>query len=456
MTDVLLIDDDGDLLHSLARALSPKISPLTITGVSSAERAREAFRAHPPKVVVLDLCLDEKVGVESGFSLLGELHELDVASRILVLTGHGSSGHGVRAIGLGAASFLEKPADPAHLAAIVKDSATQADLRRMHDSLSRRMHAQKLDLFVGSGRAASVTRDEIAFAARTRLPVLLLGETGTGKGLCARLIHEMSDVRDGPFVHYQPNFGGGDLVQSELFGHVRGAFTGAHEARFGLAREAHRGTLFIDEIDEMPSNVQVRLLDLVQERRVRPVGADVYHDVECRFIAATNADVETALTTGKLRRDLYHRLAHSIIRIPPLRERVEDIPELCAAALRRVRERYGITVLRIEDPVIEILSQRAWPGNVRELNAVVEGAAYRAHNDERTAITASDLRFANSHQEAPGVIGGGQKLHERVADLKRRMILEAVQQSQGNQLQAAKILGVDRGTLRRMLNRVVS
>ncbi len=452
MTDVLLIDDDGDLLQSLARALSPKISPLTLRGVSSAEKACQSFSALSPKVVVLDLCLDERVGIESGFSLLQQLHALETSTRIIVLTGHGSSCHGVRAISLGASSFIEKPADPSHLAAVVKDAAIQADLRREHERLTRQVSSQKTHVFVGSSPAAHMVREQISFAARTRFPVLLVGETGTGKGLCARLIHDLSADSEGAFVHYQPNFGGGDLVQSELFGHIRGAFTGANESRTGLAQEAHGGTLFIDEIDEMPATVQIRLLDLVQERRVRPVGADSYRNVACRFIAATNADIDRAVAAGKLRKDLYHRLAHAVIRIPPIRERREDIAELCMAALRRAQNVYGLRVFRFEEAALRALLRYSWPGNVREIHAIVEGAAYRAHDAQRAFIAEGDILLAHTPRESLGSRG----FHDRVEELKQQMILEAVQQCQGNQLQAAKILGLDRGTLRRILNRVVS
>ena len=452
MSDILLIDDDGDLVHSLARALSPKIAPLTLCGVSSVDKAQATFRSSGPKVVVVDLCLDEKRGVESGFAMLEELRSIDATARFIVLTGHGSRAHGVRALSLGAASFIEKPVDPVHLAAVIKDAATQADLRRDHNTLSQRTSAQRAQQFIGIGNAAQRLREQLAFAAATRQPVLLVGETGTGKGLCARIIHESSSVANGRFVHYQPNFGGADLVQSELFGHVKGAFTGALEARTGLAVEAHLGTLFIDEIDETPKEVQIRLLDLIQERRVRPVGADRHRSVECQFIAATNCDIDAALLSGKVRRDLFHRVAYNVIRIPPLRERMEDVAELCSATLKRLQENNRIQVFHLHEDVQSILSAYDWPGNVRELQAVVENAAHRARYANRTVINPQDIHMASSCDRGPV----SRSLHDRIEELKRKLIQEAVAECRGNHLQAAKILGVDRGTLRRVLGRVVS
>lgn len=452
MSDILLIDDDGELLHSLARALSPKIAPLGLQGVSSVDKAGAIFRSSRAKVVVLDLCLDERRGVESGFAMLEELRSVDATTRFIVLTGHGSRAHGVRALSLGATSFIEKPVDPAHLAAVIKDAAIQAELRREHETLSQRVSAQKTHEFVGIGNAAQRLREQLVFAASTRRPVLLVGETGTGKGLCARIMHEVSSASNGRFVHYQPNFGGGDLAQSELFGHVKGAFTGALDARTGLAVEAHLGTLFIDELDETPKEVQVRLLDLIQEKRVRPVGSDGYRSVECQFIAATNCDVEAALASGKLRRDLFHRVAHNIVRIPPLRERIEDIEELCAATLKRVRETTRSQVFHLHEDALSILCGYDWPGNVRELQGIIENAAHRAQLANRTEIYPQDIQLESPRERAPFT----RSLNERIEDLKRRLIQEAVAECRGNHLQAAKILGVDRGTLRRVLNRVVS
>jgi DNA-binding NtrC family response regulator len=452
MFDVLLVDDDGELLQSLARAISSRVDPLRLSCSTAAHEAEAVVVRHRPRVVVLDLCLDERRGVESGFDLLTRCRAVDPSSRIIVLTGHGSLDHGVRALTLGAASFIEKPVEPEHLAAVIRDAATQAELRREYERLSCERVGAPTHGLIGESRSISRLRERISFVATTPQPVLILGETGTGKGLCARLIHERSTRRERRFVHYQPNYGGGDLAQSELFGHIKGAFTGATETRAGLALEADQGTLFVDELDEMPAEVQVRLLDLIQEQRVRAVGSDSYRKISCRIIAATNRPLEEALSIGKIRRDLYHRLAHNVLYIPPLRERLEDIPHLCHTFLRDMRTRELVQVFDLHPAVFSRLMHESWPGNVRQLQATIENAAYHAHYHHRSVITVEDLGHLASSKGA----AEGQSFHSQVEAFKLRLIEDAVRDSDGSQVQAARSLGLDRGTLRRILSRAPS
>ena len=422
MKDVLLVDDDADQLQSMARALSPLVSPLSICGAGDSAAALSMALQEDPKVIVLDLCLNEKIGVESGFQLLQALRVQNPLARLIVLTGHGSIVHGIRALNLGAASFLEKPSEPAHVAALVKDAVSQAVLRREYEQLAKKRGSPLLEQL-----------------------------SGTGKGLCARLIHEMSPRRLKKFIHYQPNFGGGDLVQSELFGHLKGAFTGATEARKGIVLEAHLGTLFIDELDELTPDTQIKLLDLIQEKRIRPVGADSFQSVDCRFLAATNRDIEEAISSGKIRRDLHHRIAHCFVRIPPLRERLADIPDLCGMFLRQLQEREGLNVFEVTPEALGELSKRAWPGNVRELQGMVETAAYHARFKNRAGITLEDLTINGRSAQQSGPIS--TSFHEQVRHFKARLIEQALEASEGNQVQAAKMLGLDRGTMRRALTR---
>ena len=452
MFDVLLVDDDGELLQSLVRAVSGRVAPLRLRGATTARGAEEEFSRHRPRVVVLDLCIDEKRGVESGFELLSTCRTIDPSSRIIVLTGHGSLSHGVRALTLGAASFIEKPVEPEHLSAVIRDSASQADLRREYERGSHDVVSTSTLQLVGQSRAVTSLRERISFVGTTPQPVLILGETGTGKGLCARLIHESSRRRANKFVHYQPNYGGGDLAQSELFGHVKGAFTGATDTRVGLALEADQGTLFLDELDEMPGEVQVRLLDLVQEQRIRAVGADAFKKVNCRCLAATNRPLDEALASNRIRRDLYHRLAYNVIHIPPLRERVEDIPLLCEAFLGIMRSRELVQVFDFKPAALDCLMQDRWPGNVRQLQAVIENAAYHAHYNRRSVIDLVDF-------------GGLQGARETIVDpsfqsqverFKLGLVEDAIRNSNGSQVQAARALGLDRGTLRRILSRAGS
>jgi len=447
--DVLFVDDDEEYLSSLVRALSPLLKPSSVRAVISASQALHVSRECCPLVTVMDLCIDERQGVESGYELLASLRRINSSQRILVLTGHGSVACGIQAMGLGASNFIDKTSTPEHLAALIRDAITQARLRRECESL-RRDRDRGSDLFL-TGTSAASTRlmEEIDFAATTSQPVLLIGETGTGKSLCARLIHNRSARAARNFVHYHPNFGGGDLVQSELFGHVRGAFTGASESRDGLAAQAGGGSLFVDELDEVPIETQVKLLDLLQEYRIRPVGSDSFISVSCRFIAATNRSLEDAITSGKIRRDLYHRISHCLIRVPPLRERRDDIAVMAKHFLARVAQRESIHVFEFSDQALVICEEHAWPGNVRELQAVVETAAFRAAHRGRSIIQREDLSLSGEAGLPDGAEHQGA-FHERLEAFKRRLVEDALDSCGGNQVRAAKLLGVDRGTIRRL------
>ncbi len=449
MADIMLIDDDAELVQGLARALRPRLAGLSLCAFGSPDAALASATKEDPRAVLLDLCLDDRVGVESGFAVLAGLRRLCPHARIVVLTGHGSVEHGVRAISLGAATFVEKPADPMHLAALLRDAVAQSDLRREHARLVGAAGEGVVGLLSGTSGAIKSLRQHLQFVASTPQPVLLLGETGTGKGVCARIIHELSARRGSKLVHYHPNFGGGDIVHSELFGHLRGSFTGAAASRRGLVLEADGGTLFIDELDEVPPDSQVKLLDLVQERRIRALGADSFQAVDCRFLAASNRDIDEALATGRIRRDLYHRLSACVVRLPPLRERREDIPHLARLFLARLRERDALNVFDVSREALDALAAHAWPGNVRELQGVIETAAYHAHACQESVVAPQDLSLRP--REGTDVLGG--LLAERVARFKAGLIAEALQAAGGNQVHAARLLGVDRGTVRRAIAR---
>ena len=452
MADILLVDDDVELIESLARALSPLVTPRAIRVAHSAASALDHLENSDPLVTVVDLCLDERAGVSSGFELLPLLQRRSPDMRVVVLTGHGSVSHGIRAMQLGASSFIEKPVEPVHLAAIIKDAMSNAELMRAYRLLKTDGRAALESELCGTSPHILRLREEVEFAASTNQPVLLLGETGTGKSLCARLIHERSRRRSRKCVFYHPNFAGGDIVQSELFGHVKGAFTGASESRQGLIQQADGGTVFIDELDCVPSDTQVLLLDLIQERRIRPVGSDRFREVDCRFIAATNRPVQEAITQQLIRTDLYHRIAHCVIFIPPLRERGQDIMPLAERELARICERESLGVSVFDSDVPDFMRSYQWPGNVRELYAVVEHAAYRAQFKGRGNISREDLQCRVS---LPGNdcrrAEIAESFHEQVEAFKLSLVRNAVEATGGNQVQAAERLGIDRGTVRRLL-----
>jgi len=446
---LLLVDDDGDALLSLTRALKAQGFNGVISAASTAERAMELAAKEDPHAAVVDLCLDDKEGVESGFKLIKSLAAVAPFCRVIVLTGHASTAHGIRALNLGAASFLEKPADLNHLLALLQDGVAQSELRRAYEELKTSKGGDEIGrLIIGCSAKMRALVEEVKYASQTGQPVLITGETGTGKGLCAQTIHRLSARNRFKFVRYQPNFSSADLVNSDLFGHRRGAFTGAYEDRRGLIQEAEQGTLFLDEIDELPLETQVTLLGVLQDRKYRPLGSDREQETNFRLICASNQDIEQCLAQGKLRKDFYHRIAYQHIHIPPLREHCEDIKDLACFILGSLREREQVHVFEIEKAAMDRLMHFEWPGNVRQLEAVVESAAYKAQFAGRSSVGEEDLNLGAKAADV-----GGVGFHDQVQAFKLKLINDALARQGGNQLKAARELGLERSTLRRLLAR---
>ena len=445
---VLLVDDEPPVTESLRRSIERRDPALTVLTEHTAAAAIDAARAHSPHVIVLDLTLDTAFGPESGLALITSLLATDPTTRILVLTGHGDEATGIEAIQRGAASFIAKPPVIDHLLPLIRDGIECATLKR-----KARASISPIDLFDALGlatRSAPMREalNQALFAASNSLPTLLVGETGTGKGVIAQAIHRASPRHRGPFIRCQPNFGNPDLVSSELFGHERGAFTGAIEARVGVIEAADRGTLFIDEIDELPHDTQVTLLNVLQERTFRRVGSLKERHSDFRLIVATNRPLQALADGTKLRTDLFHRIAHTTITIPPLRERPEDIIELAQEFLSRAASREKVPEKGIAPDAALMLSRHRWPGNVRELQAVIEGALHRAHFAQRSAIDSVDIKLLGNDMHP------GNSFRSQVDAYERRLIEEALTACDGNQSQAAERLQLDRSTMRRILARV--
>ena len=448
-TSVLLVDDDSEALESLSRALSVSNIGARIVAATRAEKGLELLAESKADVAVIDLSLDPARGVESGFELLSNILRQDAACRVIVLTGHGSLEHGVRALSLGAASFLEKPADISHLAALIRDGIRQSGLKRAYNSLILQQQSSVATLVAGSSHAMQKVRESIQYAAQTMQPVMIYGETGTGKGLCAQAIHALSPRKSQRFVRYQPNFSTADLVNSDLFGYVKGAFTGASDNRKGLLTEAHLGTLFLDEIEALPSETQVTLLGVLQDKRFRMVGSDRENVADFRLICASNENVELCVEQGRIRRDFYHRVAHFKLELPALRDRRVDIAELSELFLGRLREREQLSVFSIEASAHEMLLAYDWPGNVRELESVLEGAAYHARFKGRAAISSEDIHTGSTASAS----GEAADFASRVLEYKRKLINESLARHGGNQSKASRELGLDRSTMLRILKR---
>lgn len=448
---VLFIDDDPALLRSMVRSLQQKDPLFECFTCERPEDVESELARIQPLVVVLDLSLDPQRGPEGGLEVLRFLQRDFPALRCIVLTGHANERMGLRALELGAASFLGKPADPDHLFHLINDALNFAQLRQRFDQLQKQVErTSPLPGFSTQSPQMRKALEEASYAASHSLPVLITGETGTGKGVLAQAIHANSGRAKGPFVRFQPAFGSHDLTASELFGHQRGAFTGALQQRRGLLEDAHRGSLFIDEIDELPLETQISLLNVIQERVFRRLGSNQEVRTDFRLISACNRPLSESLETGKLRLDFYHRISHVNIHLLPLRERTADIGDLAKQFLDTVSTRERMAVSSIEDKAMSALRAHAWPGNVRELQAVVESAAHRAHYSRRHSVLFSDLALNSLEHRGRKPRG---TFREKIRAFEREIIREALAENQHNQTQAAKSLGLDRTTMRRILQR---
>lgn len=450
--EILLIDDDEDALLSLSRVLKNLLPNVSINGASTAEKGLRLIEERNPATVVMDLCLDERIGPASGFELIQKILSRDPNIRIIVLTGYGSVESGVKCLSLGAANFLEKPPEPAHLAALIKDGIAQNGLKKAFAALKNSSDDLLRDLVVGDSNQAKKVRDEILYAAQTNQSVFITGETGTGKGLCATAIHKFSKRSHKKLVRYQPSLGASELVSSELFGHWKGAFTGADTARTGLIEEAHGGTLFLDEVDELPLEIQVTLLGVLQDKKVRRLGGNNEFEADFRLIAATNQNIEEKIKEKKVRADFYHRIGHLQIHLPPLRDRLDDIKGIAEKKLKDLHERESIKVFGISDEALHKLKEHRWPGNIRELEAVIEGAAYKAQYLNLNFISPNEIGIRRS-DDGYSANSGGKSFQEQVEEFKIRLIEEALKKNSGNQVQTARELGMERSTLRRIVER---
>jgi len=425
---VFIIDDEPDQVLLLSAALQ-KLG-LSVFGTSKIDQALKEIETVKPNVVVTDLSLNPSEGPKSGLSFISEIKKINSSLRIIVLTGHATNEYGIEAIKRGAQSFIAKPANPEHLKVLIDDAYNNYELREeLKNSKTKAPIPDKL-------------KSEIEFAKTTDQAVLLTGETGTGKGFIARLIHNGR----GPFVAYQPIIGSGELMYSELFGALKGSFTGALQDRIGLVAAANGGTLFLDEIGELPVTLQVTLLGVLQDKIYRPLGTNQEKQSHFRLISATNVELKDRINKGEFRPDLFHRINHLHIHVPPLRERPEEIIPLANYFLEKVCEKNNCSSIELSEGAIQALKVHAWPGNIRELEAVIERGVYKALFADSLLV---DEEFLGLRERASEV----RSFAEKVENYKLALIDEALKESNGNQVEAARLLQLDRSSMRRMLAR---
>jgi two-component system, NtrC family, response regulator PilR len=431
---VLIVDDEPDLCELLSITLQRMdLDPRTANSVSDAQRLL--------KTEHVDLCLtDMQLPDGDGLELVAWIQQYSPSVPVAVITAHGNMETAVRALKLGAFDFVSKPLD-------------LADLRKLVASAIKLSGTQDGDTSVfgprllGASTAMQHMRGMIGRVARSQAPVHIFGESGTGKELVAKLIHESGPRRDGPFVPVNCGAIPTELMESELFGHKRGSFTGAVNDKKGLVQSAEGGTLFLDEIADLPLHMQVKLLRVIQEKAVRPVGEQLEVGVDVRILSATHKNLSMLVAEGKFREDLFYRVNVIELRVPSLRERPEDIPDLAETILRRLGRRMKITPPMLGRDALAALALYAFPGNVRELENILERAITLSTSGE---VRGSDiqLRPAPDGSLANPIPGSGSALGDQLEDIEREAILKALEQTRYNKTAAAKVLGMSFRALR--------
>ena len=437
---ILLVEDDQSLSAMLAMEL--KRRGHEVDSAKSGAEAVKKLGASEYDAVVTDL----KLGDMDGLAILKLVKERAPETEVLVMTGHGSIDTAVAAMRAGAFDYLTKPVEAEELN-LVLDKALEH--RRLLLEVERLREVVKdkysFDGIVFSGPPMRKVLELVSKVAPTEATVLILGESGTGKELIARAVHEKSAHRNGAFVAINCGALPEGLLESELFGHVRGAFTGADRNKRGLFEEASGGTLFLDEISETTPGLQVKLLRALQEGEIRRVGDNHPVKVSGRLLAATNKDLTKLVAEGKFREDLYYRLKVFPIELPSLRERAEDIIPLAEHFLRKAKKKLGGKAVRFSPEAAEALRAYRWPGNVRELEHAIERALIMASG---AAVGAADLPPEMLPDVQAGIKRGAK---ETLEGAEKRHILQALSDCGGNQVEAAKLLGVARNTLWRKL-----
>jgi DNA-binding NtrC family response regulator len=439
MAHVFVVDDDPVTCRLLTDVLGQE--GLSVASETDARRALARLESEPVDLAVVDVRMPRLDGIE----LLRKLRDRRPDLPVVVMTGFGSVDTAVQAIASGAIDYVSKPMN----LEVIRSTVRRALERRAEAPATTPLGSDDHLGMVGRTGAMVEVYKTIARVAPGRSTVLVLGESGTGKELVARAIHNHSPRRDRAFLAVDCAALPETLLETELFGHVRGAFTGAVGEARGLFVEADGGTIFLDEIGDISPNLQARLLRVLQEHEVRPVGATEWRSVDVRVIAATNRDLAAAVAAERFREDLFYRLKVVTLALPPLRERRDDIPLLVDHLLRRFARDLGRPALGISEDALALLCAHDWPGNVRELAHVLErGVALAQHPVLSTEDLPPEVR-----QAAPALSATTLPDRPTLRELKRRYIRQVLEEAGGNVSRAASVLGVDRRSLYRMLQR---
>jgi nitrogen regulation protein NR(I) len=463
MSSVLVVDDDPLILQAFD-FLFPD-GRHSIVKAECGRDAVEAFAKHQPDVVVTDVRLPDLDGLE----LVRRLQATGKKTPIILMTGFGTAEIAIEAMRLGAYDYVLKPIDPDQLIPVIDRAAVASRHMRAPLKIDANGEADApSDALIGRSQAMQEVFKAIGRVAPLDVPVLILGESGTGKEMVARAIYHYSKRKDEKFLAVNCAAIPETLLESELFGHERGAFTGADRRRPGKFEQCDGGTLFLDEIGDMTPLMQTKMLRVLQEQQFERVGGAETISTDVRVIAATNRDLESAIADGSFRADLYYRLDVCTIQLPPLRERRADIPPLANAFLRRFREELRKDVQSVSEDAMSLLQEYRWPGNVRELQSAIKQAIVQASGPVLLPeFLPAAIRGArrDAAMEAPASTGalekliqdviaaGGCNLYGEVIEwVERRLLADAMKHTRGNLSQAARLLGISRPTLRAKLN----
>jgi len=466
MPTLLVVDDEPAIQHAFQRAFRERA--ITLRAAGTAAEAIAAFERDRPDVVVLDIHLPDATGLDTFHRIRG----IDARVPIILITGHGTTDLAIEAMKGGAFDYLLKPLELADLRDLIDRAVRSSRLMRVPAAMPEVEPApEQGDLLIGRCPAMQEVYKAIGRVAGQDVTVLVLGESGTGKELVARAVYQHSGRAAKPFVAINCGAIPDALIESELFGHERGAFTGADRKRIGRFEQANAGTVFLDEVAELPALAQVKMLRVLQERRFERVGGEETVTTDIRVIAATNADLEAMADDGRFRKDLYFRLNVFTIRLPPLRDRGDDIPIVIDHYLRRYRKELGKAVQSVAPDALAALRAYHWPGNVRELQSTLKQALLQMRGG---VLLAEDLPATLTGAVAAAPEGGGPPaaaspaaafdwdafVAGRIASgadnlyavglerMEREVLMRVLRHTGGNQLQAAKILGITRGSLR--------
>jgi two-component system NtrC family response regulator len=441
---LLIVDDDEEIRTQMKWALA---GDHEISLAEDRASAVENFRTAQPSVVLLDLGLPPHPGnPEEGLATLSELLAMDRLVKVIIISGQGEKQNALRAIGAGAYDFLVKPVEMEELKFLLKRCLHVVQLEKEYAAMQQLVQGDSFEGMLGASTQMRPIFESIRKVATTDAPVLILGESGTGKEMAARAIHQKSNRKNGPFIAINCSAIPETLLESELFGHEKGAFTGAHAQRKGRIEMANEGTLFLDEIGEIPLPLQVKLLRFLQDQCIERVGGRQEIQMNTRVVAATNADLKKSMAAGTFREDLFYRLAVVQLTLPPLRERDADVRLLAQFFLNRFAAEAKKTNVSFDQDAIRALNKHTWPGNVRELENCIRRAVIMA---EGRRVTAKDLEL-NASGLGPNVV----TLKDAREAVERQMLQQALKKHGGKIAPAAVELGLSRPTIYELMDKL--